>query len=47
MCSVSHFQGSGKTFTIGAGNIASQTEEEFGVVPRAIKDIFDIIKVFL
>ena len=38
-------QGSGKTFTIGGGNIATQTEEEFGVIPRAVKQIFDTIQV--
>ena len=30
---------------MGGGNIASQTEDEFGIIPRAISDMFEIIKV--
>ena len=40
----SDLQGSGKTHTIGGGNIASQTEEEFGMIPRAVSDIFATIQ---
>ena len=39
------FQGSGKTHTIGGLNITSQTEEDFGVIPRAVKQMFEIMKV--
>ena len=39
------FQGSGKTHTIGGLNITSQTEEDFGVIPRAVKHMFEIMKV--
>ncbi|XP_033751505.1 LOW QUALITY PROTEIN: kinesin-like protein KIF27 [Pecten maximus] len=35
--------GSGKTFTIGGGNISC--EEEYGIIPRALKEIFDTIEV--
>ena len=41
------FKGSGKTFTVGGGNIAAQTEAEFGIIPRALKRFFEIIKVNL
>ena len=32
---------------MGGGNIASQTEEEFGIIPRSISDIFEMIKVLM
>ncbi|XP_023658827.2 kinesin-like protein KIF27 isoform X2 [Paramormyrops kingsleyae] len=35
--------GSGKTYTIGGSNIASSTESERGIIPRAIQDIFQHI----
>ncbi|XP_039179415.1 kinesin-like protein KIF27 isoform X2 [Crotalus tigris] len=35
--------GSGKTYTIGGGHIASVAEEERGIIPRAIQEIFQII----
>ena len=38
-------QGSGKTYTMGGGNIAAQTEDELGVIPRAIKHMYDHIQV--
>ena len=38
-------QGSGKTYTVGGGNIATQTEEDFGIIPRAVKYIYDHIQV--
>ena len=38
-------QGSGKTYTIGGGNTTTQTEDEFGIVPRAIKHMFAVMKV--
>ncbi|XP_021353306.1 kinesin-like protein KIF27 [Mizuhopecten yessoensis] len=34
--------GSGKTFTVGGGNISC--EEEYGIIPRALKEIFDTIE---
>ncbi|XP_070598837.1 kinesin-like protein KIF27 isoform X2 [Erythrolamprus reginae] len=34
---------SGKTYTIGGGHIASVAEEERGIIPRAIQEIFQII----
>nr|XP_020668494.1 kinesin-like protein KIF27 isoform X1 [Pogona vitticeps]XP_020668495.1 kinesin-like protein KIF27 isoform X1 [Pogona vitticeps] len=35
--------GSGKTYTIGGGHVASIAEEERGIIPRAIQEIFQII----
>ncbi|XP_062985453.1 kinesin-like protein KIF27 isoform X3 [Elgaria multicarinata webbii] len=35
--------GSGKTYTIGGGHVASVAEEERGIIPRAIQEIFQII----
>ena len=43
--SVCHGKGSGKTFTIGGANTAGLLEEEYGIVPRAAKQIFHIIEV--
>lgn len=40
-----HLQGSGKTYTVGGGNMNSITEEEYGVIPRALKDMFDYMQV--
>ena len=39
------FQGSGKTYTMGGGNMNSFTEEEYGIIPRALKDMFDYMQV--
>ncbi|KAK7099081.1 hypothetical protein V1264_003272 [Littorina saxatilis] len=36
--------GSGKTYTIGGGDISSLTEDEYGIIPRALHQIFDIMK---
>lgn len=38
-------QGSGKTFTMGGGDISAQDEEDFGIIPRAIHEIFDLVQV--
>ncbi|XP_064601119.1 kinesin-like protein KIF27 [Liolophura sinensis] len=35
--------GSGKTYTIGGANITSITEEEYGIIPRAVKQMYDIM----
>ncbi|XP_065601717.1 kinesin-like protein KIF27 [Cyrtonyx montezumae] len=35
--------GSGKTYTIGGGHIASISEEEKGIIPRAIQELFQHI----
>ncbi|OXB80128.1 UNVERIFIED_CONTAM: hypothetical protein H355_006960 [Colinus virginianus] len=35
--------GSGKTYTIGGGHIASVSEEEKGIIPRAIQELFQHI----
>ncbi|CAF0877869.1 unnamed protein product [Adineta steineri] len=36
--------GSGKTYTMTGGNILSIGEKDFGIVPRAVKTIFDTIR---
>jgi len=36
--------GSGKTFTMGTTELAGLTEEEYGIVPRVIKFIFEEIE---
>ncbi|UJR25871.1 hypothetical protein I4U23_007221 [Adineta vaga] len=36
--------GSGKTYTMTGGNILSIGEKDYGIVPRAVKTIFDTIK---
>ncbi|GFO31121.1 kinesin-like protein kif27, partial [Plakobranchus ocellatus] len=36
--------GSGKTYTIGGGDITTLTEEEYGIIPRALTDMFRIMK---
>ena len=41
------FQGSGKTYTMGTGNCVYLDEEERGIIPRAVTDIFDQIAVIL
>ena len=38
------FQGSGKTYTIG-GNVAILTDDEFGILPRAIRDMYQHMQV--
>nr|XP_060618119.1 kinesin-like protein KIF27 isoform X1 [Anolis sagrei ordinatus] len=35
--------GSGKTYTIGGGHVVSIAEEERGIIPRAIQEIFQLI----
>ncbi|XP_061483012.1 kinesin-like protein KIF27 isoform X2 [Rhineura floridana] len=35
--------GSGKTYTIGGGHVATVAEEERGIIPRAIEEIFQIV----
>ncbi|XP_040272964.1 kinesin-like protein KIF27 [Bufo bufo] len=35
--------GSGKTYTIGGGHVASCAEEEKGIIPRAIQELFQTI----
>ncbi|KAM3939080.1 kinesin-like protein KIF27 isoform 1-T1 [Leptodactylus fuscus] len=35
--------GSGKTYTIGGGHIASVADEEKGIIPRAIQELFQAI----
>nr|PNR57756.1 hypothetical protein PHYPA_004750 [Physcomitrium patens] len=36
--------GSGKTFTMGCGNNASLLEEELGILPRAIRQLFECVE---
>ncbi|XP_071957109.1 kinesin-like protein KIF27 [Antedon mediterranea] len=36
--------GSGKTFTVGGGNYINITTEEYGIIPRAVQQIFNKIK---
>ena len=40
-------KGSGKTYTMGTGSNCALLDEEIGILPRAINDIFQIIEVFL
>ncbi|XP_072260191.1 kinesin-like protein KIF27 [Pyxicephalus adspersus] len=35
--------GSGKTYTIGGGHVASVADEEKGIIPRAIQELFQLI----
>ncbi|XP_053323201.1 kinesin-like protein KIF27 [Spea bombifrons] len=35
--------GSGKTYTIGGGHVASVPEEDMGIIPRAIQELFESI----
>ncbi|XP_068093065.1 kinesin-like protein KIF27 isoform X1 [Hyperolius riggenbachi] len=35
--------GSGKTYTIGGGHVASVADEEKGIIPRAIQELFQMI----
>lgn len=35
--------GSGKTYTIGGGNLSSMTEQEQGIIPRAVKQMYDLM----
>ena len=39
------FQGSGKTYTIGSSNTAELLDDEYGVIPRALEQIFHLIQV--
>ena len=36
-------QGSGKTYTIGVDNVAAQTPDEYGILPRSLQEIFEKI----
>ncbi|XP_033108904.1 kinesin-like protein KIF27 [Anneissia japonica] len=36
--------GSGKTFTVGGGNYINITNDEYGIIPRAVQHIFNKIK---
>lgn len=36
--------GSGKTFTMGCGNNVSLLEEELGILPRAIRQLYESIE---
>jgi hypothetical protein len=40
-----YIQGSGKTYTIGGGNISPVTEDEDGIIPRAVRQMFDTLSV--
>jgi hypothetical protein len=39
------FQGSGKTYTIGSSNTSELLDDEYGVIPRALEQIFHVIQV--
>lgn len=39
------FQGSGKTYTIGGTNAATHTDDEMGIIPRALQRLFHLIHV--
>lgn len=39
------FKGSGKTYTIGGGDITTLTEDEYGIIPRALTHMFKIMEV--
>lgn len=45
-CIIYFIQGSGKTYTIGDG-ISSFTDDEYGIIPRALKAIFDNMEVII
>ena len=45
LCVFHYIQGSGKTYTVGGGHISSLTEDEYGIIPRAVKQMFDIMQV--
>jgi len=36
-------KGSGKTFTMGGGSLLNQTDDEMGIMPRAVQQVFEII----
>ncbi|WAR03106.1 KIF27-like protein [Mya arenaria] len=38
-------QGSGKTYTIGGGNVSPVTEDEDGIIPRAVRQMFDLMSI--
>ena len=40
-----NLQGSGKTYTIGGTNTATHTDDEMGVIPRALQRVFLMIDV--
>ncbi|XP_052800422.1 kinesin-like protein KIF27 isoform X2 [Mya arenaria] len=37
--------GSGKTYTIGGGNVSPVTEDEDGIIPRAVRQMFDLMSI--
>ena len=39
------FQGSGKTYTVGGTDSAGLLEEEYGIILRAVKQLFHIMEV--
>jgi len=36
-------KGSGKTYTMGGGSLLNQTDDEMGIMPRAVQQAFDIM----
>ena len=36
-------KGSGKTFTMGGGSLLNQTDDDVGIMPRAVQQVFEII----
>jgi len=36
-------KGSGKTFTMGGGSLLNQTDDDTGIMPRAVQQVFEII----
>jgi len=36
-------KGSGKTFTMGGGSLLNQTDDDMGIMPRAVQQVFEIM----
>ena len=36
-------QGAGKTYTMGGGSWLNQTEDDMGIMPRAVQQLFEIM----
>ena len=36
-------KGSGKTFTMGGGSLLNQTDDDVGIMPRAVQQVFEVI----
>lgn len=36
-------KGSGKTFTMGGGSLLNQSDDDVGIMPRAVQQVFEII----